>query len=62
MLGIDAAQQFALIEPQAQGVIGLALAGRPGRLLARQHRRQAIEIGHDGAVDRLVEGEEPRLM
>jgi hypothetical protein len=43
----------------SQGVIGLAFAGRPGRLLARKYRCQAIEISDSGAVDRLIKREEP---
>ncbi len=43
-------------------MIGLALAGRPGRLLARKHGRQAIEICDDRPVNQFVQGEEPGLV
>ena len=62
MARIDAAQQLAFIEPEREGVVGLARAGLPRRLLTGQHHREAIEVGHHAAIDRFVEREESRLM
>ena len=62
MLRIDPAQQLAFVEPERDGVIRLPRSGLPRGLLTRQHDRQAIEIGDDAAIDRLVEREQPRLV
>ena len=59
---IDAAHQFAFIEAQREGVIGLSRAGLPCRFLTGQHHREAIEVGHDAAIDGFVEREQSRLM
>ena len=62
MARIHAAHQFAFIEPQGEGMVGLARAGLPCRLLTGQDHREAIEVGHDAAIDGFVEREESRLM
>ena len=62
MARIHAAHQFAFIEPQGEGVIGLARAGLPCRLLTGQDHRETIEVGDDAAIDRFVEREESGLM
>ena len=62
MRGIDPAHEFALVEAEADRVVGLPLAGLPGRALPRHDSREAIEVGDDVAVDRLVEGEQAGLV
>ena len=62
MLRINPAQQFALIKSDSDGVIGLASAGLPGWLLARQNHCQLVEIGHDVRVDRLVDCKQSGLV
>ena len=62
MARIHAAQQLAFVEPQGEGMVGLARAGLPCRLLTGQHHREAIEVGHHAAINGFVEREESRLM
>ena len=62
MLRIDPPQQLAFIEPKGQRVICLACARLPGGFLTRQHHGQAIEIGDDTPIDRLVDREQPGLV
>ena len=61
-LWIDTPQQLALVEPERQRVVRLPRAGLPRRLLTRQHRGQAIEIGDDAPIDRFVDGEQSGLV
>jgi len=53
---------LALVEPEGEGVVRLALPRRPLRLLAGHHGRQPVEIGDHALVDSLVEGEQPGLV
>ena len=62
MVRIDAAQQLALVEPEGDAVIGLPRARFPRGLLTGQHDGQAIEIGDEAAIQRLVEHVQPRLV
>ena len=59
---IDAAHQLALVEPQADGMIGLPRSGLPPGFLARHYRRQTIEVGHYIAIHWFVEREQPSLV
>ena len=62
MLRIDPAQQFAFVVAEGDRVIGLPRARLPGRFLASQDDRQAIEICDHAPVHRLIEGEQARLV
>ena len=58
---IHSPQQLAFVEPEGEGVIGLARSRFPRGLLTSEHDGEAIEVRDDGPI-RLLEGEEPRLM
>ena len=62
MLGIDTAQQLALVEAEGDAVIGLPRARFPCRFLACQHDGQTIEVGDEAARHGLVEHVQPRLV
>src|SRR4051812_43947814 len=62
MLRIDPAQQFTLVETERDRVVALSRARFPCGLLTREDEGQAIQIGNYAAIDRLIEGEETRLM
>ena len=62
MARIDAAHQLAFIEPEREGMVRLARAGLPRRLLTGEHHREAIEVGHDAAINGFIEREESSLM
>ena len=52
---VDPSQQLALVEAEADRVVGVALAGRPRRPLAGHDRGQPIGVGDDVPVHQLVE-------
>jgi hypothetical protein len=60
--GVHPSDELTLVEAQADGVVGLPLAGLPGRALAGHDGCQAVEVRDHGPVDRFIEGEETRLM
>ena len=60
MLRIDAAQQLAFVEPEAEGVIRLPRAWLPRRLLASEHDARRSRSATTLAIDRLVEREQRR--
>ena len=62
VLRIDSSQQFAFIEAKSDRVIRLARSRLPRWFLASHHLRQAIEIGDDAAIDRLIKSEEAGLV
>ena len=62
MLRVDPPDDLALVEAEADGVVGLPLARLPGGSLAGHDRGQAVEVGDDRAVDRLVEAEQACLV
>ena len=62
MAGVDSPHQLAFIEPEADGVVGLSRARRPGRLLTSEHDSEPIEIRNDALIDRFVEGKQARLV
>jgi len=62
MARIDAAQQFALVEAESDGVVGLARARLPRGFLTGQHDGEPIEVGHEAAIDGHVENVQARLM
>jgi len=62
MLRVDAAQQLALVVAQGDRMISLARARLPCRLLARQHDRKTVEVGHEIPVPLLIEGKQARLV
>jgi len=62
MRRVDAAQNLAFVEAEGDSVISLPLARRPGGPLPCQHRGQSFRVGHEAAVDRHVEGEQPGLV
>jgi hypothetical protein len=55
---IDAREQLALVESQADRVIGLPRARFPRRFLSRKDRGKPIEIGDHASIDRLIDGEQ----
>ena len=62
MARIHAPHQLPFIESQGEGMVGLARAGLPRRLLTGHDRRKAIEVGHDAAIHRFAERKETGLM
>ena len=62
MRRIDAPHQLALVEAEADRVVGLSLARLPRRPLPGHDLGQPIEVGDDRPVDRLVEREQPGLV
>ncbi len=62
MLRIHPAQQFTFVEAQRDGVIGLARAWLPRRSLTGEHKRQPIQIADQAAINRLIKGEQARLV
>lgn len=59
---IDTAYEFALVEPEGDGVIGLPRAGLPRGLLASEDDREAIKVADEAAIEGRVQLEEPCLV
>src|SRR6185503_17731265 len=62
MCRVDPPQQLAFVEPERDGVVALSSARLPGRPLAGEDDREAIEVGNNAAVHGLVERVQPRLV
>ncbi len=62
VLGVDAANQLALIPAVRKGVIPLLCARLPGRFLPGKRFGQHIRVGDLGQVERLVDGAQAGLV
>jgi hypothetical protein len=62
VLRIDATQQLAFVEAEAEAVIGLTRTGLPLGPLTSEDGGQPIEISEYGAIDWFFDREESRLV
>ena len=62
MLRVNTSQQFAFVEAESDGVIGLPCSWLPDWLLASQNGGKGVKVGDQAAIDRHMEGMQSGLM